>query len=224
MKIAGPGGTSSRLLCQVTGLPLSASARAAARRARRWPRRDGRRAPAKKSGRPRGGAQGVGHQRAAPRPELDQPDARRRADLAPDFGRPQADQFAEHLRDFRRGDEIAVGAERIARGVIALGRMGQGERHVALDRDRPFVGDDFADVVLERWRSCCVRSCDSVMVPPPPNDLPRAGRGARNKQSRTTPSRTSGAESSMPMVAPPNRKPSCGSGSRKNSQKMRATP
>ena len=32
-----------------------------------------------------------------------------------------------------------------------------------------------------------------------------------------------GSDSSMPMVSPPQRKPSCGSGSRKNSQTKRAS-
>lgn len=38
------------------------------------------------------------------------------------------------------------------------------------------------------------------------------------------PAATNGAESTMPIVAPPNKKPSCGSGSRKNSQMILATP
>ena len=41
---------------------------------------------------------------------------------------------------------------------------------------------------------------------------------------RTMPASISGSDSSIPMVSPPQRKPSCGSGSRNSSQNERAMP
>ena len=57
--------------------------------------------------------------RAAPRPELGDDHRGGLAHGLPDRGRPDADQLAEHLADLRRGDEIAVFADRLPRGVIA---------------------------------------------------------------------------------------------------------
>ena len=45
----------------------------------------------------------------------------------PGRGGPQPDQLAEHLADLRRGDEVALGAERIARHVVAV--LADGSRH-----------------------------------------------------------------------------------------------
>ena len=66
------------------------------------------------------GAQRIAHHGAAAGTKFDQPHIFRRAHHLPDRGRPQPDQLAEHLADFRRGGEIAAGAERIARDVIAV--------------------------------------------------------------------------------------------------------
>ena len=85
-------------------------------------------------------AQQVGHQRAAPRSELDEAAAGRAAHGVPDFHHPQADQLAEHLADLGRRGEIAGRAEGIAGGVV----VPQAQAHVALDRDRPVEGDDLA--------------------------------------------------------------------------------
>src|ERR1700674_317552 len=56
-------------------------------------------------------AQGVGHQRAAARTEFDHLARRGVAHGMPDLDAPQADHLAEHLAHFRRGEEIARGAE-----------------------------------------------------------------------------------------------------------------
>ena len=58
----------------------------------------------------------------------------RRAHLLPHRAHPQADQFAEHLADLRRGDEVAGTPERIARGVIAVRAVGEAQPHVFADR------------------------------------------------------------------------------------------
>ena len=88
-----------------------------------------------------GGAQGIRHQGAAAGAKLDQQDRVGRALIAPDLGAPQADQFAEHLADFGRGDEVAARAERIAVHVVAMARVGQGFGHEVGDGDRPKAGD-----------------------------------------------------------------------------------
>ena len=76
-----------------------------------------------------------------------------RAHARPHLGRPKADQLAEHLRDFRRGGEIARRAERIAVHVVAEIGMGERQLHVVLDRDRTRSGDQRLDFVEERRSS-----------------------------------------------------------------------
>ena len=93
-----------------------------------------------------GRAQQVRHQGAAPRSQLDEAAGGRAAHGVPDFHHPQADQLAEHLADLGRRGEIAGRAEGIAGGVV----VPQAQAHVALDRDRPVVGDDLAQGVRER--------------------------------------------------------------------------
>jgi len=87
------------------------------------------------------GAQRIAHQSAAARAKLDHAHRIGPPHRRPHFRRPQADEFAEHLRDFRRGGEIAVGPERVARHVVAVLRIGERELHEALDRDRPALGE-----------------------------------------------------------------------------------
>ena len=53
--------------------------------------------------------------------------SRGRSHLLPHRRGPRADQLAEHLAHFRRGDEIAGRAERVARHVIAVPRMARGK-------------------------------------------------------------------------------------------------
>src|SRR5207237_88068 len=83
------------------------------------------------------GTQNVAHQRAATRPQLDQVEWRGRADRLPGCRAPHPDKLAEHLRHFGRSDEIAGFAERIARHVIAMPRMTEAERHIAVEAHRP---------------------------------------------------------------------------------------
>lgn len=61
----------------------------------------------------------------------------------PQISQPQADEFAEHLANFWRGDEVAFFAQRIAAGVIARVAFG----HVVGKTDRA----RFADQATE----CC---------------------------------------------------------------------
>ena len=82
------------------------------------------------------GAQRVEHHGAAAGAKLDQAHILRRAHLPPDRGGPQPDQLAEHLADLGRGDEVAVGAERVARHVVAVVGMGEAQRHELPDRHR----------------------------------------------------------------------------------------
>lgn len=90
------------------------------------------------------GSQGVGHQRAAAGAEFHEAGACRRAcrlHRREHGASPGADQLAEHLADLRRGDEVAAAAEGIARGVVAVARMPETERHVAIETDRPARAD-----------------------------------------------------------------------------------
>src|SRR5690606_7284188 len=153
------------------------------------------------------GAQHVGHQGAATGAELDQAERGRPSHAQPQIGAPEADQFAEHLANLRRRDEVAGGAEGIARGVIAEPGMAQGLGHVvgnrdrALDRDTP--GQDFRYAHEAPWAT-----------------------GGRMQASHTKeiPTAIIGSERSCPMVAPSHRKPSWASGSRKNSTAKRQSP
>ena len=70
-------------------------------------------------------AQGIFHHRAAARTKFDQSHVFWRAHLLPPGGDPEADQLSEHLTDFRSSDEIAAGAKRIMRGVVAMRRVKQ---------------------------------------------------------------------------------------------------
>ena len=81
-------------------------------------------------------AQRVRHHRAAAGPELDQPEQRRRAHRPPERGRPQPEQFAEHLADFGGGGEVAFAPERVARNIVAVLGMHQAQFHVTPYRHR----------------------------------------------------------------------------------------
>ncbi len=94
-----------------------------------------------KIGRETGGAQRVGHQRAAAGAELGEHHARRAAHPPPGFHRPEADEFAEHLADLGGGDEIAGRAEGIAAHVIAMLRIAEAGCHVVGDGDRSIGAD-----------------------------------------------------------------------------------
>ena len=130
--------------------------------------------------------QRVGHQRAAPGPELDHGHPAGPPEIEPVLHQRQADQLAEQLADLRRGDEVAGGAQRIAARIVARHWMGQGQRHVAGDRDRAVVEDQPAQAVLERAH---------------PMPRPAAGRA----RTRKMPKASIGSERSWPMVMPPAR-------------------
>jgi hypothetical protein len=158
-----------------------------------------------------GGAQRVGHQRAAAGAELDQPQRRRRPHGLPDHGAPQADELAEDLADFRRGDEIALGAQRVAAHVVAVLGMAQRLGHEAGQRDRPLGGDDAAQMTVERAHTR-------------PRPAPQAVVRRRAQTITPIPNSTSGSDRSCPMVAPAKRNPRWASGWRNSSTNMRATP
>ena len=161
-----------------------------------------------------GRPQHVGHQRAPPRPELDQAQSRGCPHRLPEMGCPEPDQLAEHLADLGRRGEIALLPEGIARHVVAMARMAERKAHVAADADRSLLPDQLDDLGLEGIHA---------------RTSPCGPRRLRSTSQR--PAKKTGSESSMPMVMPPesastevpNRKPSCGSGSRKNSQTIRAS-
>ena len=132
----------------------------------------------------------IDHHCAAAGPELHQPDALGRSQRAPGRGRPQTDQLAEHLADFRRSGEIAAGAERVARRVVTVLGMGEAERHVLRDRHRTGELDAAADLRVER--DDVVRA-HVVRVP------------CRRIAIRMMPARISGNDSRIPMVSPPHK-------------------
>ena len=72
------------------------------------------------------------------------------AQASPAIGAPQAQDLAEHLADLGRGGEVAGGPQRIARPVIAVAGMAEGERHVAAHADRPVLTDQGLDLTGER--------------------------------------------------------------------------
>ena len=160
-------------------------------------------------GRGAGGADRIEHHGAAAGPDLDELEHGGRADLLPHFGGPQSDHLAEHLAHFRRGDEVAGGAERVAAQVIAVIGIVEAERHERRDRHRPVAGDAGADHRIERRAFGAHDECSGLR------------RSA--KAANPAPAMNSGMHSTMPMVMWPHRKPSCGSGSRKNSQNERNT-
>jgi hypothetical protein len=125
------------------------------------------------------GAQKIGHQRAAPRSQLDEPQRRRRTHRLPGGGAPHADQFAEHLRDLRRRGEIAGAAERVLAHVVAMAGMAEAQAHVAVDADRPLGRDHRHKLALEAHRAACARAMSQ------------------------TPAANSGSDSTMPSVSQP---------------------
>ena len=62
----------------------------------------------------------------------------------PDRCAPHADQLAEHLADLRRGDEVAVFADRLARRVIARAPVGEASFHIVVHADRTVAGNPLA--------------------------------------------------------------------------------
>lgn len=68
-----------------------------------------------------------------------------RSHLDPQIGEPQPDEFAEHLADFGRGDEIAVRTQGIAAGIIA--RVGLA--HILRETDRTGFADQAAQGISQ---------------------------------------------------------------------------
>ena len=158
-----------------------------------------------------GRPQHVEHHGAAPWSKLHQPHVFRRSHGAPGRGRPEPKQLAEHLADLRRGNEIPSAADRRAAHIVAVLGVGEAERHVLGDRQGPDALNAPSDLRLERRRVRRPHGCSAA--------LRRAVTSIRTK-----PARMSGSDSSIPIVTPPQRKPSCTSGSRKNSPIVRAIP
>ena len=152
-----------------------------------------------------GGAQRIADQRASPRSELDEAHRIGRAHARPHFRRPKPDQFAEHLRNLWRGGEIARRAKWIAAHVVAEIGMAERELHVLLDGDRTTLFDQRPDFI-EKLRHAEI------------------SRGRKLHASTPSPATMSGKERTIPMVSPRPRSSRRGSGSRKNSLKIRAAP
>jgi hypothetical protein len=93
--------------------------------------------------------QDVRHQRSAAGPEFHEGQRIRPPHRAVDVGGPGPDQLAEHLADLGRRGEIALGAEGIARPVVAVNWMAEAESHVAIDADRPVLADQGCDLGSE---------------------------------------------------------------------------
>jgi len=156
-----------------------------------------------------GGAQDIGHQRAATGAKLGQRDGAGRALIHPGLRERQPHKLAEHLADLRRGNEIACRAKRVAGGVIAPCRVQKALGHELGQGDRPGLYDPGAERRAEAHA--------------------RARRVAQISVS--TPATIIGTLSTWPIVIPIKTWPIglsgvmyCASASRKNSTMKRASP
>src|SRR6185295_3113738 len=134
---------------------------------------------------------------------LDQIDLAWRSHRPPGRRCPQPDQFAEHLADLGRGGEVAGDAELVVPGVIAAFRVGKAKLHILRNRHRAADRDAPPDLRLELDNLGHVRGAASFRMA---------------AAIRAMPASINGSDNSMPIVKPPHRKPSWGSGSRKCSQ------
>src|SRR5690606_7431504 len=132
------------------------------------------------------GAQHVLHHRAAARADLGNDGWPWGAAGLPGRVEPYRNQLAEHLAYLRRGREVALGAEGIARRVVAMLRIEEAERHVIGHAHRT-CGFDEAAYLL--------RKLAHVSWP--------AGAGLRAVSIAHNPAATIGRESTMPMVSHP---------------------
>src|SRR5262245_27999388 len=142
-----------------------------------------------------GGAQGVAHQHATARAQLDEAQRSRSAHSLPDNGTPKPDQLAEHLADLRRRYEIPLGANASGALPVAIIRIGLAQPHVAIDGHRAVAPDERAQLVEQRGLlvvsprvghgpkpPCAAAPCGSSKCPP----LPWAGnRGCRRSKVRS---------------------------------------
>src|SRR3546814_3417033 len=110
---------------------------------------------------------------AAPRTQLDIAEGGA-AGTRPQVGDPDADHLAEHLADLGRGNEIARGAERVARRVIMRVRGG----HIVGDRRRP-RRRDFAYELVRAWRDVTQRCRVRRTVRPAGGGPSRSARTSR---------------------------------------------
>jgi hypothetical protein len=92
-----------------------------------------------------GHPQHVGHQGAATRAQFEQGEFLWAAHLLPEANEEKADQFAEHLADLWRRDEVASRAQWISALVIALGRVGEAQAHIGRNRHRAGGADLHVD-------------------------------------------------------------------------------
>ena len=134
-----------------------------------------------------GGAERVGHQRAAAGPELDQPDRGGAAGVEPGLDQGEAQELAEELADLGGGDEVAGGPQGVAARVVAVLRVGQGERHVAADIDGALLPDHAAEEGGQLAQRVAIRA------------------GRKDQASSRRPASSIGRLSSWPIVMPPAR-------------------
>ncbi len=126
--------------------------------------------------------------------------------------RQQADQLAEHLADLGRGGEVALRAERIARRCNSPARMRRGRAPYSratgigpCSRDAPAISASSGGSVARATASAR-----------PASGRPRVARAHRSSADAGDHQRQ--RQQHCPWSAPPDRKPSWASGSRKNSQ------
>src|SRR5262249_46538557 len=121
---------------------------------------------------------------------------------------PQAEQLAEHLADLGRRGEVAGGAERVAPRVVAALGIVEAKLHVVRHRHRAADCNAPPNLRLKRDSVRHVRGTVSFRMA---------------AAMRMIPASINGTDNSVPMVDPPHRNPSWGSGSRKCSPIERAT-
>ena len=110
-------------------------------------------------------AQGIAHQGAAARPELDEAQRRGAAHALPDDSTPHSDQLAEHLADLGRRDEIPARADALRAAPVAVLGMGQAGAHVGIDRQRALPLDARAQDRQQRARLAVLLSAGHRPAP-----------------------------------------------------------
>ena len=92
-----------------------------------------------------GGPKEIRHQGPVAGAQLDKPDRIGPTHLPPDLNHPEADQFTEDLADHGRGDEVAIGPDRRAHGIIAVAGVMQAKVHVLGHADRSGAPDPICE-------------------------------------------------------------------------------
>ncbi len=95
------------------------------------------------------GADGIAHERASPRTELDQINRARRPHCTPGNGGPDADQLAKDLADLRGGREVAGRADDGPAAIVAVLGVVKAGAHVGFDGDRTLAPNAFREVHCE---------------------------------------------------------------------------